>query len=204
LRNEERALEVKKVNPIVILIIFPFVLLIGLVSWAIYENQSKTETKSQLEKPSISAIAKDAEKKFGIQKGNVAPDFDLATINGEQTKLSNYRGKKVILNFWASWCPPCKAEMPNIEKFYKENKDQDVIVLAVNLTTAEKNKNDVQQFIKDQGLTFPVLLDEQGKVGNMYQTFTIPTSYIINTKGIVQQKFVGPMSEEIIKKLSLK
>jgi len=128
----------------------------------------------------------------------------LSTINGEQTKLSNYRGKKVILNFWASWCPPCKAEMPNIEKFYKENKDQDVIVLAVNLTTAEKNKNDVQQFIKDQGLTFPVLLDEQGKVGNMYQTFTIPTSYIINTKGIVQQKFVGPMSEEIIKKLSLK
>jgi peroxiredoxin len=203
-RNEERALKVKKINPIVILIIFPFVLLIGLVSWAIYENQSKTETKSQLEKPSISAIAKDAEKKFGIQKGNEAPDFDLATINGEQTKLSNYRGKKVILNFWASWCPPCKAEMPNIEKFYKENKDQDVIVLAVNLTTAEKNKNDVQQFIKDQGLTFPVLLDEQGKVGNMYQTFTIPTSYIINTKGIVQQKFVGPMSEEIIKKLSLK
>lgn len=204
MRNEERALKVKKINPIVILIIFPFVLLIGLVSWAIYENQSKTETKSQLEKPSISAIAKDAEKKFGIQKGNEAPDFDLATINGEQTKLSNYRGKKVILNFWASWCPPCKAEMPNIEKFYKENKDQDVIVLAVNLTTAEKNKNDVQQFIKDQGLTFPVLLDEQGKVGNMYQTFTIPTSYIINTKGIVQQKFVGPMSEEIIKKLSLK
>jgi peroxiredoxin len=192
---------VKKINPIVILIIFPFVLLIGLVSWAIHENHSKSETESQLVKPPMSAIAKDAEKKFGIQKGNMAPDFDLTTINGERTKLSDFRGKKIILNFWASWCPPCKAEMPNIEKFYQENKGQNVIVLAVNLTSAEKNKNDVQQFIKDHGLTFPVLLDEQGKVGNLYQTFTIPTSYVINTKGIVQQKFVGPMSVDIIKKL---
>jgi peroxiredoxin len=192
---------VKKINPIVILIIFPFVLLIGLVRWAIHENHSKSETESQLVKPPMSAIAKDAEKKFGIQKGNMAPDFDLTTINGERTKLSDFRGKKIILNFWASWCPPCKAEMPNIEKFYQENKGQNVIVLAVNLTSAEKNKNDVQQFIKDHGLTFPVLLDEQGKVGNLYQTFTIPTSYVINTKGIVQQKFVGPMSVDIIKKL---
>lgn len=191
----------KKINPIVILIIFPFVLLIGLVSWAIYENQSKSETESHLVKPPISAIAKDAEKKFGIQKGKMAPDFDLATINGEPTKLSDYRGKIIILNFWASWCPPCKAEMPNIEKFYKENKGQNVIVLAVNLTSVERNKNDVQQFIKDNGLTFPVLLDEHGKVGNLYQTFTIPASYIINTKGIVQKKFVGPMSEDISEKL---
>lgn len=191
----------KKINPIVILIIFPFVLLIGLVSWAVYENHSKNESESQLVKPPISAIAKDAEKKFGIQKGYMAPDFELETMNGELTKLSNYRGKKVILNFWASWCPPCKAEMPNIEKFYKENKDHNVIVLAVNLTTTEKNKNNVQQFIKDQGLTFPILLDEQGKEGKLYQTFTIPTSYIIDPKGIVQQKFIGPMSKEIIETL---
>lgn len=190
----------KKINPIVLLIVFPIVLLIGLISWAIFDNQSMKDTESQIIKPPVSEIAKEVAK-FGIQKGKMAPDFDLATINGEHTKLSNYRGKKVILNFWASWCPPCKAEMPNIEEFYKKNKDKNVIVLAVNLTTEDKNRNNMQKFIKDLGLTFPVLLDEQGNVGNLYQAFTIPTSYIIDTKGIVQQKFVGPMSKETIKRL---
>lgn len=186
----------KKFNPI----IPPIVLLIGLLSWAIIDNQSTKNTESQIEKPSISAISQEAEK-LGIQKGNMAPDFELATLNGDNAKLSNYKGKKVILNFWATWCPPCKAEMPNIEEFYKENKDKNVIVLAVNLTTVEKNKDNIQQFIKDQGLTFPVLLDEKGNEGNLYQAFTIPTSYIIDTKGIVQQKIVGPMSKETMETL---
>ncbi|MDQ0197922.1 peroxiredoxin family protein [Neobacillus ginsengisoli] len=186
----------KKIDPM----IPPIVLLIGLLGWAIFDQNSKINTESHIEKPSISAISKDAEK-LGIQKGNMAPDFKLTTINGDDAKLSNYKGKKVILNFWATWCPPCKAEMPNIEEYYKENKDKNVIVLAVNLTTAEKNKDNIQQFIKDHGLTFPVLLDEKGNAGNLYQAFTIPTSYFIDIKGIVQQKIVGPMSKETIETL---
>lgn len=186
----------KTFNPI----IPPLILLIGIIGWAIISQQSPKNKDQPIEKPSISAITKEIAKK-GVQKGNMAPDFVLTTSAGEQTKLSDYRGKKVILNFWATWCPPCKAEMPNIEEFYKGNQSKNIVVLAVNLTTAEKNKDDIQQFIKKDGLTFPVLLDEKGNIGTLYQAFTIPTSYIIDSKGIVQQKFVGPMSIETIETL---
>ncbi len=176
------------------------VLLIGLLSWAIYDHHSKKREESQLQKPSASEISK-ASAKTGLQKGSMAPDFTLTTLTGDRAKLSDYRGKKVIVNFWATWCPPCKAEIPHIEEFYKENKDNNITVLAVNLTTAEKNKNDVQKFVKDQGLTFPVLLDQKGDIGNLYQAFTIPTSFFIDANGVIQEKFVGPMSKETMQTL---
>ncbi|WP_267902155.1 peroxiredoxin family protein [Lentibacillus cibarius] len=79
----------------------------------------------------------------GLQKGNIAPDFELTTLEGEQVSLSDYRGQRVVLNFWASWCPPCKAEVPDLQKFY-ENKD--VEILAVNLTKTETRRSDCNGF----------------------------------------------------------
>jgi peroxiredoxin len=174
-----------------ILIIF---LLAGLLVWAIYNYQAKQNTiKLTEEKVSLYT-------KIGIQKGQRAPDFELQTVEGEKAKLSYFMGKKVILNFWATWCPPCKAEMPNMEEFHHENKN--VIILSVNLTSNETKQQDVQNFIKQYGLTFPVLLDKEGMAGNLYQAITIPTSYIIDTKGVIQQKIVGPMSKETMENIT--
>lgn len=125
------------------------VLLLGLLSWAVYDHQSKKNAENQIKTPVAASNTQDTAK-IGIQKGNIAPNLELMTMNGFHWKLANERGKKVILNFWASWCPPCKAEMPNIEAFYKANKDHNVIVLAVNLTTTEKNKSQIQSFVKEQ------------------------------------------------------
>jgi peroxiredoxin len=162
------------------------------------QNQIISKQKeTKLVKPSVSAIEKDIAKK-GIQKGSMALDFELENVDGKKVKLSNYKGEKVILNFWATWCPPCKSEMPYIENFYKENKDKNVVVLAVNLTNLEKNKNNIQQFINEHHLTFPVLLDSNGTVANLYQNITIPTTFIIDTTGIIDQKIVGPMSKGIL------
>lgn len=141
-------------------------------------------------------------KLSSLREGAEAPDFELTTLDGKPVKLSDYRGKKVILNFWATWCPPCKAEMPHMQNFYEENKDQNVEILAVNLTNMDKGRDDIEAFVKEYGLTFPIPLDEEGNAGTTYQAFTIPTSYILDEKGIITKKIVGPMDENMMKDLT--
>ncbi|TLS38012.1 redoxin domain-containing protein [Pseudalkalibacillus caeni] len=162
------------------------------------DEQSNPEEDSQ---EASQETAGSGEVETGIQEGNKAPDFQLTTLKGDTLKLSDLEGKKVLLNFWASWCPPCKAEMPHMQDFYTENKEQ-VEVVAVNLTSAESNKGNVQQFAKDYGLTFPIPYDENGEIGATYQAFTIPTSYWIDSNGLIQKKVVGPMSKDMMIKLA--
>lgn len=169
--------------------------LAGLVGWAIYDTQF---SKADVEKTKkIEEVLKDIE--VGIEEGNKAPDFELTTLKGEQLELSDMVGKKVILNFWATWCPPCKAEMPHMQDFYEEQADNGVEVVAVNLTTAEKNTADIGKFVEEYGLTFSIPLDEEGDIGgDTYQAYSIPTSYIIDSNGIIRKKVVGPMDKELM------
>ncbi|QHJ70724.1 redoxin domain-containing protein [Planococcus halotolerans] len=135
----------------------------------------------------------------GLAKGETAPDFELTTLAGESVRLSDYKGKKVILNFWATWCPPCRAEMPDMQKYYDEQADgENVEILAVNLTTADKGMDKINAFVEEFSLTFPVPMDTEGEIGDLYQAASIPTSYMIDTEGRVQQKIVGPMNEEMM------
>ncbi|MGM0845727.1 MAG: peroxiredoxin family protein [Bacillota bacterium] len=137
-----------------------------------------------------------------VKEGSPAPDFTLSTLNGETVSLSDYKGKKVILNFWATWCPPCKAEMPHMQNFYEENKENGIEIVAVNLTNMDDGKVAIKDFVEDYGLTFPIPLDEEGDIGMQYQAFTIPTSYIIDTEGKIAKKIVGPMDENMMKNLT--
>jgi len=137
-----------------------------------------------------------------IEVGATAPDFELTTLNGKKTKLSDYRRKKVILNFWASWCPPCKAEMPHMQKFYEKNKDKNITILSVNLTSMDRGSVAVKAFVKKNKLTFPVLMDENGDIGKTYQAFTIPTSYMIDQNGMIRKKMIGPMDENMMKEFT--
>jgi peroxiredoxin len=138
---------------------------------------------------------------IGLQEGNKAPNFQLKTLNGADVKLSDLRGKKVILNFWATWCPPCKAEIPHMQDFYVSRDKTKVEILAINLTTSEKNPGNVKEFVKDRNVTFPVLLDQDGDIGAQYQAITIPTSYLIDSQGIVRKKIVGPMDKDMMNQL---
>lgn len=123
-------------------------------------------------------------------------DFKLEDLNGNMVSLSDYKGKKVYINFWATWCPPCKAEMPDIEKLYQETKDSDLVILAVNVG---EDKNTVQKFIKDNGYNFPILLDVTGEVSQKYQVTGIPTSYFIDTEGYLDDGASGPIPLESMK-----
>jgi peroxiredoxin len=130
----------------------------------------------------------------GLSIGKKAPDFELKTLSGESVKLSDYRGKKVMLNFWATWCPPCKEEMPDMERFHQQN-GKDVIILAVNIDP----QFNVNQFVSEMGITFPILLDEKDEVNSLYQVLTIPTTYFIDENGIIQQKYLTAMTQDIMK-----
>ncbi|WP_338469358.1 TlpA disulfide reductase family protein [Niallia sp. XMNu-256] len=130
----------------------------------------------------------------GLAIGEKAPDFELKTLSGETVKLSDYRGKKVLINFWATWCPPCKEEMPDMEKFYQENRE-DVVILAVNIDP----QFNVKQFVSDMGVTFPILLDEKDEVNFQYQVLTIPTTYFIDQEGIIRYKYLTAMTQDLMK-----
>lgn len=139
----------------------------------------------------------------GIEPGEAAPDFELETLDGEVIRLSDLQGEKVMLNFWASWCPPCKEEMPEIQKFYETYQDE-INIIAVNFN--EKDEK-VIEFLDEHGYTFPIPLDPGGDVGNEYGVLTLPTTYFINSEGLIQEpRHVGPMTfdfmEEMMHKLN--
>ena len=116
-----------------------------------------------------------------------APDFKLSLLNGGETYLSDFSGKPVMLNFWATWCPPCREEMPYLQQIH-EQRSADVVVLTVNMA---ENPGDVEEFIREFGLSFPVLLDSNGDVAQQYGVRAIPTTFFIDKSGILQGVKIG-------------
>ncbi len=126
---------------------------------------------------------------FQIPKGALkAPDFTVQDLDGNEVSLSDYRGNLVFLNFWATWCPPCRAEMPSMQKLSERLSDQKFVILAVDLQEPEMT---VRQFIEDNRLTFSVLLDGEGQVGGMYAVRSIPTTYLIDRNGMLLGMAIG-------------
>ncbi|HEX6594306.1 MAG TPA: TlpA disulfide reductase family protein [Bacillota bacterium] len=163
------------------------VVIIGMFGWAIYDFVVKSDDPATSKE---SDQSEDTET-IGLEVGNVAPDFELETLEGEMVKLSDYRGERVMVNFWATWCPPCRAEIPDMQKFHEKT---DIQILAINLTDTESDKDKVPTFVKNFGMTFKVLMDESSEVANQYQIQPIPTSYMIDSNGVIQFKAMGAMN----------
>ena len=134
----------------------------------------------------------------GSLVGKAAPDFSLKTMHGQEVKLSAFKGKPILINLWATWCPPCRIEMPAIQAAYEKYKDRGLVVLAINFT-AQDNLKDVSAFIEEFKLTFPVLLDTTGEVSaGLYNMHSLPMSFFIDSKGIIQDIQFGGMPPEMI------
>ena len=132
-------------------------------------------------------------------EGFLAPDFTLDTLIGESTTLSDLRGQVVLLNFWASWCPPCRGEMPAMQRVYDDYAARGLVILAVNATNQDSVEA-ARQFIEENNLTFPVLLDKNGDVNVQYQVRSLPTSFFIGADGIIHEVVIGgPMSEALLR-----
>lgn len=182
----------KKMFGLIIIAIMISIVIAGLVK----QNVDYEESFSN-EQHGVDLVGVAADE--GLNQGDMAPDFELTTLEGDKVRLSELKGTKVIVNFWATWCPPCKAEMPHMQNYYEEfAEDDNVEILAVNLTSGDREIN-VKKFVQDYGLTFQVPMDVTGAIGEKYQALTIPTSYMIDTTGRIQNKIVGPMDEKMIK-----
>lgn len=177
------------------------VVLLCLAGYAAYEQFGHKEQAVKVKQEKSETAMKEIIARNGIEIGKSAPDFELTKLDGTNVKLSDLKGKKVILNFWATWCGPCQQEMPDMEAFYKEHKEN-VEILAVNYTPSEKGGGEekVSNFAKEKGITFPILLDKNIDVTTAYKVITIPTSYFIDTKGVIQDKFIGPMTQKEMEK----
>ncbi len=115
-------------------------------------------------------------------------EFQLKDLTGKEVRLSGLKGKVVLLNFWATWCGPCRSEMPSMQRLYAQLKGQGLEILAVDL---QEDKATVARFVKELGLTFPVLLDTAGSVGTQYGARAIPTTYLFDRKGFIFARMVG-------------
>jgi peroxiredoxin len=133
------------------------------------------------------------------QEGFFAPDFTLPKLDGESLALSDFRGQPVLINLWASWCGPCRAEMPAMERVYQEYQREGFMVLAVNATNQD-SEEDARFFAQQYGLTFPILLDVTGEVSQIYRLRALPTSFFVDPEGIIREVVIGgPMSEALLR-----
>lgn len=125
--------------------------------------------------------------------GSPAPDFELKNLVGNDVTLADYRGNVVVVNFWATWCPPCRAEMPGIQAVYDTYKDQGMIVLAVN---AQEDQDTIQSFVMETGFTFPILPDPYGQAIRAYGVRSFPATFVIDREGRIDTIHQGQITPD--------
>ncbi len=166
-----------------ILLLIALLLIAGAVGYAVTNRLAHTGVE-----PALS-----------VEEGGLARSFILRTLDGNEISLEGYRGKAVVVvNFWATWCPPCRAEIPDFSDFYNGYKDRGVVVLAVNLREPESH---VRDFAQKAGMNFPVLLDLSGDVANTYKVQAIPTTVVVDKSGIIRSRIVGMTSREELERI---
>ena len=132
-----------------------------------------------------------------------APDFNLKGEDGKHYRLSEYRGKVVVMNFWATWCPPCREEMPSMERLWEKVKDKNIVLLGINVG---EDADTIFEFTGNYPVSFPLPMDIDGKVIESYPVRGLPTTYIVNPQGMVTHRVIGSREwddEEMIKQLLL-
>jgi len=155
------------------------ILLLG-VAWTVYSRPlAGSTTSGQIPAPQV---------------GFLAPSFTLTDLHGQTVSLSDYQGKVVLLNFWASWCPPCRAEMPAIQQVYQSYQERGLDVLAINVSNQDTPRA-MQDFLGTFAHSYPILLDTNGEVGRLYAVNSLPTTFFIGRDGIIQELvFGGPLT----------
>ena len=179
------------------------VLVVGLVGYAIYDYINHQDTTDEIVSSEETVTSQDENSgggveesdEVGVEKGKMAPDFELETLDGEKKKLSDLRGERVMVNFWATWCPPCRAEIPDLQKFHE---NEDITILAVNLTETEQDMDKVEEFVDDFGMTFPILLDTETEVADTYKIQPIPSSFMVDSTGRIQFVALGAMHYDMM------
>lgn len=143
----------------------------------------------------LMAWGRPASADLSAMVGKPAPPMSLETVDGAAVSLESLKGKGVILNFWATWCPPCKVEMPELEKTHRDGADDGIVVVGVNY---QQEADTVRKYIQEASLSLPVVLDSNGEVSRKYHVTALPTTFFIDREGVVAGFFVGPLTAETL------
>ena len=163
---------------------FAGILLLGLIWIFMSADRSNASTNGLIPAP---------------QKGFLAPDFTLETLDDETVTLSDLRGQVVIVNLWATWCGPCRLEMPAFKKVYEEYKDRGLVILAINSTSQDTHAA-VKTFVAEYQLPFPIPLDTKGEVARLYRLSALPSTFFIGRDGVITKVVVGgPLAESTLR-----
>lgn len=149
----------------------------------------------------ISAVPldQDADAIRAPHKGFQAPEINLQGFDGRFASLSDMRGEVVLVNFWASWCPPCRAEMPTLQKVFDDYQEKGFNILAVN-STVQDSQSDAAKFASEGGYSFDIVLDYSGEVTSSYKIEALPTSFLVDRNGIILDVFIGgPLPEALLR-----
>jgi peroxiredoxin len=183
---------VKKLIGILLILSFVMVIYMDNTSLPVMYDFKETEAAKPTVIPeTVVANENMTDRLPGPKIGTLAPNFTLPTLTGENVSLTDFKGKKVLINFWAAWCTPCTKELPALEAFNKASQ-QDIKVISINIDPEDH----AEEFARDAGISFPVLLDEDDKVNEAYQIITIPTTFLIDEEGKVINKHFGALDEE--------
>ena len=137
----------------------------------------------------VTKAATQKDVNIGNRIGFTAPDFTLPTVDGREINLSDYRGRPVILNFWATWCGPCRYEVPAFKAFYEKYPEEEVVIIAVN---TQDDPDSARGYAKADGLKFVIPVDPRGTVANMYNVRGMPTTFFIDAAGVITSIKIGP------------
>lgn len=181
----------------ILIIAVVFVLLLA-VAFLLYNKLSGSVASDQL--AAEDEAQNQDEESDGQQAKVKAPDFVVYDKDGNKVGLSDYLGKPVVLNFWASWCGPCASEMPDFEEAYKERGDE-IQFLMVNLTDGyQETMESATEYIQEQGFTFPVFYDTESNAANTYATYSIPMTFFIDSEGYMVARATGALDSATLKK----
>jgi len=161
-----------------------FIAVLALASGVVYLTTGSKEDSRENPASTAKGVLKEAPK-----EGYPAPRFNLRDLSGNGVGLVDFREKVVLLNFWATWCAPCRREIPSLERLYRMRKDKGFEIVAVNTERASASK--VASFVEEYGMSFPILLNPEGDVGGRYWVRAIPTSFLLDKNGVIRWKIVG-------------
>lgn len=182
--RSKRRVNSQKNKPLHLLLIGGGLVLLGIALWLTLPQKEKSENA-----PSLGVVP--------ARVNTPAPDLQLMDLQGQPVALEDFRGKVVLVNNWATWCPPCKAEMPTLEKYYQDYKEKGFVIVAIE---AGEPVSEVADFAQQFGLSFVVLPDPEMKALRAFGNLTLPNSYVIDRQGVIRLTWNGPIEREALEK----
>jgi peroxiredoxin len=178
-------------------LVFPLLVVAAIVAaiwWLEYRDTGSSDEGTRYGPVDLPAALSTPGLDVEAKEGALAPDFLLQTLDGAELRFSDLRGKAVVLNLWATWCEPCRKEMPQFVAAYERYRQDGLEIVAVNV---QESASIIEPFVDDFGMEFPVAMDKNGRVSDDYRTLGLPVTYFIDRQGVIRSVFQGPFLERL-------